>query len=373
MAAPFYAYTGRSLKGRYTIDKKHLVAKLHTSYAVMKSRFYLDALFNCEGKGVIGAVLEGGENAKKHNLTTRKGVGRVKDMVLLNDAGLNTKGVAIYGSVSSQMPGGIAVSMTSKSAWYVDTDDVSVKWKKSTDSVWQENFAPSGHAQQTEVNLTILLNSVSATLTPGEDMNIKVCNYNYEGVFESDTITIQVPPPSGFFAYNASYASYAYSTWMSGTPAPGLFYFNSWELTTGTIVYSDDDMMTAVGAGYYANDTSWFQTDLNGEIIAVGSIGSWPPGDPATPVRFIEINYAGQNSNWGTGCSLSSTWTPVTLWLDNVDNVVRTFNNPSASLANGFFYTGNKAPNNAWEFVFFYNGVTDGYTYNCTDGFIIQP
>lgn len=103
MAAPIGAYRNRSLFARKgTADIEHLIAILQVSENVMKARFYLDDLVAAKlpdgTEGVAGAVIIGGANEAMHNLTTRGGsyYGDDEDdnkIRLLNDAGLNTKGL----------------------------------------------------------------------------------------------------------------------------------------------------------------------------------------------------------------------------------------------------------------------------------------
>lgn len=378
MAAPSHLFTHKVVSQKTgRADKLVLLTSASETSAVLKARFYLDGFFIREHNGVkkwAGYCIVGSSNyymhaEARHSWLRERRNGQ--DIVVFWDAGLNTFGHAAYSHTSSQMNAGVMVSVTSKAAWYVDTTNVSVKWKRTYDTVWQENKT-IGHVQQTQINLSIPLVSDTVELTPNSSINIRICNYNAEGVFETPSYTVPVPSPQGFYATDSSYASFAYNKWNAGTPVPSLLYFDSWSLTVGARVFVNDQLSINVGIGYFADGTSWFRTDSNGEIIELGAIGFWPPGDPATPVRFVPISYQGYNSNWNTGCSNPSLWEPITVYLDNEDNVTRTEPNAYSSLLNGFFYTGQTAPNGSWEFVYYNNGVMDGYTYNCLDGFIIQ-
>src|SRR5690606_33551784 len=161
------------------------VAKLDTSYSVMKSRFYLDDFVNIDGVGVIGCVTIGGANASMHNITTRGGVGRNGNMILLNDAGLNTMGLGVYSGASVQLDVGILVSFYVNSAWYINTDYAYVKWRKNPSGAWQTNVTSTGFNKGTSEITGLFLYSASVVLNTGEYIDIIIGVVNNEGTKET--------------------------------------------------------------------------------------------------------------------------------------------------------------------------------------------
>ena len=103
---------------------------LDPNYNTFKTRFYLDEVIGGK-EGVVGLVDPTGDNAKMHNLTTRGGKGRIGNMQILNDGGLNTKALALWEdnpSFYNSAYNGFIVTIRCYSAYYVDTDYFGIKW-----------------------------------------------------------------------------------------------------------------------------------------------------------------------------------------------------------------------------------------------------
>lgn len=372
MAAPFFAYINKVLKARSSgVWKKMYVAKVDTSAAVMKSRFYLDELIAISGEGVIGAVNLDGPNAAMHNLTTRRGAVR-SSVVWLNDGGLNTKGLGVYSGASVQLDVGILVSFYVNSAWYIDTDYAYVKWRKNPSGVWQTNSTSTGFNKGTSEITGVFLYSASVVLNPGEYIDIIIGVVNNEGTKETSIYTYQLPLATDLFGYAADYGSVAYYNYNNYPP--NNYYFDSYVVEVGTTISANATSQINVSNGYIANDIYWYKIEeVSGvsKVAKYGNIGSWDMGDPATPIQFIPVNFIGHHNSWSTGCAVIGSLSPVTIYFDNINNVYRETASPSGVLASGAYYTGTYAPNSAPEFIYIAsNGVSNGYYYNCTDGFI---
>lgn len=373
MSAPIIAYRTKSL---FIDSKEHLIAKLQVDYATMKSRFYLDEVLTVQidenTNGVIGCITIGGTNESMHNIATRGGVGRIGNMIMLNDAGLNTKGNAIYSGVSVQLDVGILVTLYVNSAFYIDSDYAYVKWRKNPSGAWQTNTTSTGFDKNTSQEIGVFLYSASVVLNPGEYIDIIVGVSNAEGDKESTQITFQLPLAADLFGYAADYGSVAYFNYNNYPPST--YYFDNYVVEVGTIISSNATSQINVPDGYIANHVYWYKIEEVAGVSTVakyGNVGVWDTGDPATPTRFIPINFIGRHASWSIGCANIGSLSPVTIYFDNVSNVYRTTASASGSFATGAYYTGTFAPNSSPEFIWIAsNGVSNGYYYNCTDGFI---
>lgn len=319
MAAKEEAYTGLSF---FTGDCEHLVAKLDTDYDTMKLRFYLDDVVATK-EGVVGCVTSGGVNEQMHNMTTRKGKGRVGNLILLNDGGLNTLGTVSLGTVSFDIVNGIILPITYRNAYYVDGDAIKVRYKKNSDTIWTEYFVKGNtpKAEFTVFNGT--LTSVSGDLSPNDLVYIQIQTINAEGTFTSSTATITLPYPSLVMAYGG-YASTAFSNYGSNTDK-AIRYFSEYDVAVGVFVSDDEDGFINLPAGYYANTDFWMKVELNTDpmpksvITKIGAIGTWDTGDPST-ADYGTVTWYHRGTpieNWATSCALISadgSNTPVTIY-----------------------------------------------------------
>ncbi len=380
MEAPIQAYRDFALKvNRGSSEITTLCAIMQVSKTIMLQRFYLDELLSLSKgtDGVVGLVEVGGTNEKMHNITTRGGVLRLhnngKTYRALNDAGLNTLGVANYNSVRNQHGYGVIIRVYVKSAFYVDTNNISVKWKKTSASVYEENYANGGLANQEEGYFEVLLSSPNIVISGNENIDLFVLNHNNEGIYTSGDYVVFVPAPSNRFGYG-NYGSVAYADY-DPLISPN-YYFSTNYIEIGMEMYRDENKTQNVFSGYYANDTIWIKIEtVGGKSVAtkIGTVGSWDSGDPATPIRFVSRAFIGSATNWSTGCIRIESLTPVTIYYDNVDMVYRLGAFATASLATGFYYTGTVSANSSQEFIYINNGITNDYHYNCTNGYTPLP
>lgn len=194
MAAPAGAYRSKSLFIRDASgNKEHLCAILQVDRATMLSRFYLDgiiALKQPDGTdGVVGAVIIGGTNETMHNVATRGGVGRVRlpggTARLLNDAGLNTYGFASLGSYITSWANHLRMTINVLSAFYVNTDNVGIRYKKSTSPTWISFMFGTTLAENSSTQISQLINP---ELTLGDTLQIQFITVNAEGTWYSPTI-----------------------------------------------------------------------------------------------------------------------------------------------------------------------------------------
>lgn len=137
MAVPQSAYTGDIFNEGTTASNANtaLIAVPDVDNATLKSRFYLDiTLATAEGaannaltkQGFIGGCIIGSDNYYMHNISriyTLEETYNGQDVILFNDAGLNTLGKPIGDiSVISREFVGVRIDQIFRSAWYVFSD-----------------------------------------------------------------------------------------------------------------------------------------------------------------------------------------------------------------------------------------------------------
>lgn len=205
MAAPAGAYRSKSLFIRDASgNKEHLCAILQVDRATMLSRFYLDgiiALKQPDGTdGVVGAVIIGGTNETMHNVTTRGGVGRVRlpggTARLLNDAGLNTYALASLASYITSWANHLRMNIDVLSAYYVNTDNVGIRYKKSTNPTWTSFMFGTTLPENNSTQITKFINP---ELTLGDTLQIQFITVNAEGTWYSPTINKVVDGRIAYF------------------------------------------------------------------------------------------------------------------------------------------------------------------------------
>lgn len=365
MAAIPEAYTGLTLNKS---DCEHLIAKLDTDYTTMKTRFYLDDVVGLK-EGVVGLVNPLGANAKYHNLTTRGGKGRVGNMQMLNDGGLNTKPLAewvnesgYYGSTYD----GFLISVECFSAYYLDTDNFGIKWRVSApDYVGAPTLANTTGIDEKLSDLTGF--KLVDQLVVDSYVYFKVFGTNSEGVFESVEHSLLVNRPIINVGFDPVYASYAYTDFLD---TPFTVKINTFGIDVGTQIYNGTGSSPWSNPGYFCNNEIWFQVDASGVVTSAGMRGEWPAGDPATPATaypYTFFHFGGSLATYPTTCSLLSipgNNVPKTVWQKVSDSL---WYNEEACLtlaSNGYYWL----DSTNWQI---FNGgayVGDG---NCTTGPII--
>lgn len=273
MAAPFFAYINKVLKARSSGDwKKMYVAKVDTSAAVMKSRFYLDELIAISGQGVIGAVNPDGPNAAMHNFSTRRGVVRSK-LIWLNDGGLNTKGTAQVTAARSRfLNKGIEYDYQTRPAWYV-SGQVSVRVKDVAALTWSDwvpvRTTSEGRnligGEYVEEGAFINVIDRFPSYDVGMTYTIQVKHTNSEGEVLSEEMAVIIRPEAVGFKRGSSPAI-AYASTVVYQEYP-----DTDPVDIGTRFYEDANMVLPIAGGYHMlPDGVWYQLDTNGYVIAKG-------------------------------------------------------------------------------------------------------
>jgi hypothetical protein len=273
MAASFYAYTNRELNVQdSTGTKKHYVAKLDTSYNVMKSRFYLDNFVNVDGVGVVGCVTIGGANASMHNLTTRGGIGRNGNMILLNDAGLNTKGISyVLEAASKFLNAGIIYDYEANPSWY-QGGLIYVRVKDVATLTWSPWIFVRSVIDGKTLGSPLVQNGAFINvfdLFPNYDVGktytIQLRHTNTEGDYLSDEIAVIIKPEAVGFKRGSS-PSEAYNSTTVYQEYP-----DTNPVDIGTRIYEDQGMELPLAGGHHMlPDGTWYQLDSNGYVITKG-------------------------------------------------------------------------------------------------------
>jgi len=372
MGAPSNAYSGQKLTDHLIGVSKQdnsLALKLSAYGSNIKTLFYLDVLLIADksGQTFLGAVEENGVFYPFHNPARFSKIRLSKNgikYIVLNDAGLNTKGFSVPNNGEAVFGIGPRVTMGYRSAYWVDTDGIVLEFKKNSESTWLSIAVKGFIAQNTESQELVAFNNATTPYQPGDILNVRTQHTNAEGTYTSSVLTFQVPTPSANFSTDAAYASYAFANWNAQTNVYN-YKFSSFSYDIGTLVTLQNG--SPAGVGYYANATTWFRTATNGalqtEIVAAGSVGSWPSGDPATGPGYGTVTWFHKAANtYQNACLFLSgnANTPVTTYLRSSNNLY--YNDTAFStLTNGIFYT------STTNFVQIFNGqlIQEG---DCTNG-----
>lgn len=284
MAAPTDAYTGFSL---YTGDCEHGQAKLAPDYNTFKTRFYLDEVIGGK-EGVVGCVTIGGANANYHNLTTRGGKGRIGNMQILNDGGLNTKGdTSITSTTSDLKNGGLDITVNYKSAFYVDTDFY-LRARIGSGS-WTNYFVKSLTMNQTitDTNRKVDIDA-SLPLNAGDLLEVQAYSSNVEG--DSPTTVSQ------FVTIKAWLKKMKYGT----TPQLAYertttedVYVSTHYLDIGSTLYSNENTGAVPPVGFYMNVEDNFYVEINSSGIVINKNEYFP----SSPLNYVP---SGQRLSSGT-------------------------------------------------------------------------
>lgn len=372
MAAPSSAYTGLSL---FIGDCEHGQAILAPDYSTFKLRFYLDEVIGGK-EGVVGLVNPIGINATYHNLATRQGKGRFGNYVALNDGGLNTLGTVSIGSLSSSFGSGVIIPITYRNAFYVDSDDIRIMYRKNGSPTWIEYSSRAGTPQGEELTYNGSLTTVDGDLHPNDLVYVKVKNINAEGTFISDEQSLTLPRPSLIMGFDGSYASYADTNFRAGTSL-NTYYFSEYELAVGVLIAEDETGSINTATGYFACLDFWIKVEMNADpmpktvITKMGAIGTWDTGDPATPATYYPYTYyhfEGDNDRWNIACALISTPgsnTPKTAYQKVADGKWYETAALSTFAPDGLYYTDD------FNFRVFASGQDVGGG-NCTTGPVIE-
>lgn len=305
MSAPNSAYLNESFKEGTTDAnaKQALIAIPDVPNATLKTRFYLDeTLGKADGAsggtlvnhGFIGGCTVGSSNYYMHNIarhhTFRETING-QEVVLFNDAGLNT-----LGRVSNPLGDGnvqvlndeigtIELTARFRSAWHVDTNRQGFEWLTPGFANTTNNFG-SQNQQVVEQKTRSLNDNDQHNQVAGATFQVRAWVENVEGKWVGDWITFTIQPRQMLLKYNTTYASSAFNgidtrTIYVGTPALGV----------GTLFYKNSAMGESDGAdqGYYTDSEFWYEVrfrDIGGitrsQVVATGpaTASGWPTTDP---------------------------------------------------------------------------------------------
>lgn len=374
MAAPASAYTGLSL---FIGDCEHGQAILAPDYSTFKLRFYLDEVIG--GKdGIVGLVNPSGINATYHNLATRQGKGRIGNYVALNDGGLNTLGTVSIGTLSSSYGLGVIIPITYRNAFYVDSDDIKIMYRKNGSPTWIEYSSRAGTPQGEELTYNGSLTSVDGDLHPNDLVYVKVKNINAEGTFISDEKSLTLPRPSLIMGFDGAYASYAYTNFSDPLITKNTYYFSEFDASVGVFISEDPTGSLNTATGYFACLDFWIKVELNADtvpktvITKMGAIGTWDTGDPATPATYYPYtfyHFEGDNDRWNIACpylqGAGDPHSPVTVYRSVADDRYYTSTFLTTYASDGLYYT------DKTNFRVFASGQDVGGG-NCTTGPVIE-
>lgn len=297
MSAPpqvYRAYKFVARKG--TSNVSNLAAIMQVNRATMLSRFYLDSLFAVKGQdgtdGVIGLVRIGGENEKMHNTTTRGGVGRARlsdgDYRMLNDAGLNTKGIVLSASIPNQQGHVSAVTgeIRFKSAYYIASANTQygVKYRQDFDS-WQELYAEQSLNANSEVTLTFKF----PTLRPNTGLDVRPFIRNSEGEYVFSDLYSTIFRESIMMSYDISVQAFLCNIVKDIQIFP-----DSDIISTRTKFYYDVMLTIPADTGGYS-DGVWYYDYRSEGVFEMASC--------AEPPRRNEVEYINFSEDRGTACT----------------------------------------------------------------------
>lgn len=325
MSAPIIAYRTKSL---FVDSKEHLIAKLQVDYATMKSRFHLDELLTVQidenTNGVIGCVTIGGANEAMHNITTRGGVGRIGNMRMLNDAGLNTYATSYSDPFQVLRVDTTSFSFDVISSYYSNTVRARLYYKYGVD--WLLHY--DTNSINVPKNSTDTFTSINPFngLKAGDFAEFKVVVTNEEGDKEVllDSRIVQPTEPS-ISRYNTMWPSYAYNN-TNGTTTKEI-QIGEWPFTIGTeILFTTAPTPLEDFSGYYiANDGSvdkWLKVEKSGSKYYITSLGlcqmgAYPFGDPGNsyPMPFtitgVKYSRAADYNDLHASCVLGDTGSSI--------------------------------------------------------------
>lgn len=323
----------------------------------MKLHFYLDALL-CTGDDpatatFIGLIINNPSSVNyKYHSTSRHfnvkvNIGGV-EYVVLNDAGLNTLGTCSVGSLSASIAAGLIVPITYRTAYYVDTDGINIKYKKNGDTVWTSYSAKGSTPKKEYGTFNKGLTSLTSSLAPNDLVYVKVEHVNAEGTFTSEQVSLTLPYPSLVMAYGG-YASTAFTNFGNNTDK-GIRYFSAYEIVVGTAIYDNSTGYITLPAGYYACASFWIKVEMNADpepksvVTKIGDIDTWDTGDPSTPTGYGThnfIHFDSPASHWATACALLSGYAgdPVTLYQSTTNSLFYTNTGLTTLATDGNYYT----------------------------------
>lgn len=288
MAAPSTAYTGLSL---YMGDCEHGQAKLDTDYTTMKTKFYLDDVIGGK-EGVVGCVILSGNNAKLHNLDTRGGKGRIGNMQMLNDGGLNIKSFVEWLSNLEIRANAIRISTNTFVPFYNYAVNLYLTCNVYRGGILisiEENFITFNVDKKGEFVNAVVSIIDSDKFEAFDEVEFTLRTVNEEGTFNEGTTRTFIVKP-------------ALVRWNTGTwPSLAVNFptgyldlrFEKVPFFLGDTFYLNDILGTTAPSGYYADFEKWYQLDASGVLIDEGYHGTWPVGDPAAPVDYATITHHG--------------------------------------------------------------------------------
>lgn len=187
MSAPITAYSNRILNDNTNIQVYQFALYL-TEYTNIAEHFYLDAALNgLNINSFIGGCFLNSPNLKYHNPNRIKGV--FKELVLFNDAGLNTLGHCETQSNILKYANLVLNNAFFKSAYYLDSTSFGFRYKINNGSwVYQQNQNLLGIIPQTLPKKNIFANDLYLFPNGKKGDNVSVQSYieNNEGVYYGD-------------------------------------------------------------------------------------------------------------------------------------------------------------------------------------------
>jgi hypothetical protein len=340
----------------------------------IKALFYLDAITEVEitddagtviQTGFIGLIINGSYNYNHHAASRQfKGAlpvyddadNLITDYVALNDGGLNTLG---NGANTSQSSSNSGINLTGNflSSYYDSSSNYGFRHKKNSDSVWASINSNTVITSQNGGVITMQI--PSGIYVAGDSVNVQAFIVNPEGAYYSNTQTFTVLRVALVWKGPATFASQA------GSASNVSVFSDTQPAGVGSYISTNINGSGNISAGYYTYDGYWFEISIESginksKVIAGGVNGIWPSGDPATPVRFLDVTFTHFASTYTGGCPVvtGGNGTAYNCYFDNVDNVYRTgATSSSVYIANGFYWNGQTAGNGALIFIQIESGV----------------
>lgn len=200
MAAPNSAYRAFSYwllpPGAEDVEDavEHLLAILQTNKATHLARFYLDdvvAILGADGvtEGVYGVIYPGTDNYQMHNIS-RHGAARHRGIgngVVLNDAGLNTLGIAIMNTVLVSWANNVMINMTHRSSWYDNSSQLRVRFRVGSGAWLNDLLSDTVLPQQTAETKDRLFNPIGEE---GQVVEVQAGIVNPEGTYYSPSMFV---------------------------------------------------------------------------------------------------------------------------------------------------------------------------------------
>lgn len=291
MVAPPEAYSSKSL---FIGSCEHLLAKVNPNYATMKSRFFLDEVLGTQ-TGIVGLVNPDGPNASMHNLTTRRGVGRVGNYVFLNDGGLNCLSQITAFSMPDEMGNltGETNNITFVSAYYngSSASQYGVKYNESADPGWKTVFAD----EDLPANTTLTRKFTIPPMLPNQSVEFKAFIINSEGEVESASQVVLVLNE----AIMMSYSDVGPSFGLCATFKDTAIYTGVDEIEIGTFFFTNAVLTVPAPAGGYSDGTNYYGYDATFGVNLIESCATPPTRPSLTYTSFMESSFL--------ACSLDDT------------------------------------------------------------------